>query len=748
MKEATYLHLKRSERVRLPGSPSAVRSSDGDVVVELPCAAYAMSENGALHRDHARESTVQILRVRAHGKNILRLSMDPGCGMEESTPMLNPVTMPARVALEVKATASGFDITDASGVIRGRINCAPIPVDHWSDLLPAREKQFEVEWFPDGATSVPFKSYDQFAHGVTDSIPIGYVEEGDLPKRTLFSFHATGDECFVGTGERFAKMDLAGRGITLQNEDGLGVNSRRTYKNVPFYVSNRPYGLFVHTSSRLDLSLAERSTRSVQGSIDDGALDLFIIGGGGVREVLYNYCCLTGFSPDLPLWSYGIWMSRMTYFSDEEVRGIARRLREEDFPCDVLHLDTGWFAKDWVCEWKFSPERFPDPVRFMADLKADGYRVTLWQTPDISAQSDVAPIAREKGYLPKVKQTSEAGSDFSMQQIYGPIDFSNPEACAWYQHELLTPLLKMGAAAIKTDFGEFIDMTAEYHSLPASKLRNRYALLYQQAAFEATRAIYGDHKTLIWARAGWAGCQRYPLHWGGDAECSWEGMAGSLRGGLHLGLSGFTYWSHDVPGFHGNPDFMNSRPSNDLYVRWTQFAVFSSHIRYHGTGPREPYAFPEVADLVRAWWKLRYKLIPYIKEQAEASAARGLPMLRAMLLEDETDPTCWQLDDQYMFGDAFLVAPVMNDHGVRNVYLPAGDWVCFWSGRVYPGRQWLLKHDCPLHRMPVFVKVGAEIPVYLSPVSCTDAMRSDDVDRIVVNETFRGIGMDDSRNEA
>ena len=297
----------------------------------------------------------------------------------------------------------------------------------------------------------------------------------------------------------------------------------------------------------------------------------------------------------------------------------------------------------------------------------------------------------------------------------------------------------MGAAAIKTDFGETIDMEADYHSLPAGKLRNRYALLYQQAAFEATRSVHGDEETLIWARAGWAGCQRYPLHWGGDAECSWEGMAGTLRGGLHLGLSGFTYWSHDVPGFHGTPDFMNTRPTDELYVRWTQFAVFSSHIRYHGTGPREPYEFPEVADVVRDWWKLRYALIPYVKQQAEASASRGLPMIRAMLLDAEADPTCWHLDDQYMFGDAFLVAPVMNDHGVRNVYLPEGNWVCFWSGRPYSGGQWLLKHESPLHQMPVFVKAGAELPIYPSPVSCTDEMNLDNVEQITVDETFQGV---------
>ncbi len=740
----SFLELDKTEKLRVGDVPQRVYEQNDSVIIEVPFNEYtvkAISGNTCLSRNESTQPIIQFLCVSAYGHDCLRISLSSTQSMSDNSDMLNPATMASKVKLSVVETSTGFEIIDSHQNIRAKINCKQIATKHWSDLLPAREKSLEIEWIPDGKVAVPFKSYDMFAHGSSDSLPLAYVEKNGKIIRTTFSFEARHNECFVGTGERFSKMDLAGKTITLENTDGLGVNSHRTYKNIPFYMSNRPYGLFVHTSSKTHLSLADISTRSAQGLIEDSELDLFIIGGGNLKNILRNYCGITGFSPQLPLWSYGIWMSRMSYFSADEITTIGQRLRREDFPCDVLHIDTGWFEKDWVCEWKFSAERFPNPSQFIKDLKDQGYRVTLWQTPDISSKSDRAPLAQEEGYVPQLNDTGESGSDFSMQELIGQIDFSNPEACKWYRNELLKPLLKMGTAAIKTDFGENIIMEADYHSIPAEKLRNLYALLYQKNAFEVTQEVYGEGQSLVWARAGWAGCQRYPLHWGGDAESSWEGMAGSLKGGLHLGLSGFTYWSHDVPGFHGTPDFMNSWPSDELYVRWTQFGVFSSHFRYHGTSPREPYEYPNVADTVRSWWKLRYAMIPYIVEQAEIASQAGMPLLRALVMEDENDPTCWHIDDQYMFGEAFMVAPVMNDLGCRDVYLPAGEWIDFWTGKPMTGQTWIRDLQSPLHRMPLFVKRGAEIPLSNQPVACTDEMEPELIEKVTIEEGFDGIAV-------
>lgn len=251
-------------------------------------------------------------------------------------------------------------------------------------------------------------------------------------------------------------------------------------------------------------------------------------------------------------------------------------------------------------------------------------------------------------------------------------------------------------------------------------LNNLYALLYQKAAYEITKEVTGDG--IVWARAAWAGCQRYPLHWGGDSASTWDGMAGSLKGGLHFGLSGFAFWSHDVPGFHSLPDFMNSPVSDDIYVRWTQFGVFSSHIRYHGTSKREPWSYPAIASIVKKWWKLRYALIPYIMEQSEKATRTGYPVLRALIFHHPEDKLCWHIDDEYYFGDDFLVAPVMNSEGYRDVYLPKGEWVNFFTGECFEGECWLKKVDVPLEEMPVYVRRGATIPMYPEEVDCTDEM--------------------------
>jgi len=367
-----------------------------------------------------------------------------------------------------------------------------------------------------------------------------------------------------------------------------------------------------------------------------------------------------------------------------------------------------------------------------------GIRISLWQLPCIAKGTKYYDIANANRYVaPKSEQVS-LGSNFSDVEFDGAIDFTNPAAATWYQG-LLERLLGMGAAVIKTDFGEAIEPNADYYGMPYAKLHNLYGLLYQKAAYEASRKSKGPENAMIWARAGWTGCQRYPLHWGGDCACSWDGMAGSLRGGLHIGISGFGFWSHDVPGFHGVPSFMNSRPANDLYIRWTQMGVFTSHLRYHGTSEREPYEYPEVADIARKWLNLRYALIPYLVEQGHIVARSGYPMLRALVFHHSDDLACWSIDDEFYCGDSFLVAPVMNSEGVRDVYLPEGRWIDFWTGERISGPVRLRNVEHPLERMPVFVKEGAVVPVYPLIVQSTNEMDLSRVVSIAFDGTYRGL---------
>lgn len=717
------------------GRPTAISAQDGDIVVEVPFIKQQAANE--IRPDTDAPSQRYQLRLRAYGERIIRVAVGREEALMPDSDMLRLHPELTKNHLHFEQTESSWIVFDSEGVKRANFSFAESPVDHWSDLLPPPEETLVLSLYPEAGKEIRLSSHDQFFPARHDAFALAFVERADGIHRSTLSFHAEADEKFVGTGERFAKMDLAGKTFQLKNQDGQGVNNQRTYKNVPFYMSSRGYGCFLHTSAFSKFSLADHSSRSVQLLAESPQLDLLLFGGDSPEAILKGYRQVTGFPPMLPLWSFGIWMSRMTYFSAEEVETICRRLRDEDFPCDVIHLDTGWFRTDWLCEWKFNPERFPDPKGFISGLKANGYRVSLWQMPYVAAEAEQLKEAVANNYISKARAAQErSASNFSALDYAGTIDFTYPKAVAWYQ-DLLRELLEMGVVCIKTDFGEDIHLDADYHAMDAQELNNLYALLYQKAAFEVTENLTGEG--IIWARAGWAGCQRYPLHWGGDAACSWDGMAGSLKGGLHLGLSGFAFWSHDVPGFHGVPNFMNAVIPDDLYVRWTQFGVFSSHIRYHGTSKREPYEYPAIAAMIRQWWKLRYALIPYILQESEIAVQTGYPVLRALLFHHPDDKMCWHIDDQYYFGGDFLVAPMMNSENKRDVYLPDGEWINFFDGKQYQGGKWLKDYACSLREMPVWVQAGAEIPIYPEAVNCTDEMDLKKTKTLKITESFKGI---------
>lgn len=729
--------LQKDEVLWKAYAPTCIKEKDGDIVITIPYQQQKRQEDMAPDMEVLQKSYDLI--IRAYDSTILRIftTMLHDDMLEEDDMLQMQVN---RMALHLEGT----NIIDVYGKKRGTINLnAPI-LDYWSDLLPPPQPAPFITFYPDGDENKPIElSDDHFSPPRYDALPLGFVSCGiattkeETNERATISFKCQANECFVGTGERFRKMDLSGQTFQLKNQDGQGVNNRRCYKNIPFYMSSRMYGVFYHTSDYCKLSLADHSSRSVQFMCDRATIDAFLIGGKTPEEILHNYRKLTGFPSMPPLWSYGIWMSRMTYFSAEEVNDICDHLRKEHYPCDVIHLDTGWFRTDWLCEWKFNPERFPDPKGFIQDLKKKGFRVSLWQLPYVAKGAEQLEEAKANQYIaPLLKEQASEGSNFSALDYAGTIDFTYDKAVEWYKNNLLKPLLDMGVTCIKTDFGENIHLDAVYHSMTPEQLNNLYALLYQKAAFEITKEVTGDG--IIWARAAWAGCQRFPLHWGGDSASSWDGMAGSLKGGLHFGLSGFAFWSHDVPGFHSIPDFMNSPINPQVYVRWTQFGVFTSHIRYHGTCKREPWHYPEIAPIIKRWWKLRYRLIPYIIQQSEMACQSGLPIVQALLFHHPNDRQCWHIDDEYYFGNEFLVCPVMNDKGIRDIYLPDGEWINFFTGERMEGGKWYDAVKTPLDLMPVFVHPNATIPIYPYDVDCTDDMDLSKAINLEITDNYIG----------
>ena len=374
----------------------------------------------------------------------------------------------------------------------------------------------------------------------------------------------------------------------------------------------------------------------------------------------------------LPLWTFGTWMSRITYFSQQEGLDIAANLRKHKIPADVIHFDTGWFGVDWQCDYQFAADRFADPVAMMKKMRADGFHVCLWQLPY---------------FTPKNKFFGELlDGDMAVRNACGSspyedavLDLSNPKTVSWYQQKI-AGLVKQGVGAIKCDFGEAAPLDGFYHSGRGGLYEhNLYPLRYNKALWEAVKANSADDEGVIWARSAWAGSQRYPLHWGGDAATTNTGFIGDLRGGLSFGLSGFSFWSHDIGGF------VTETPE-DLYRRWLPFGFLSSHSRAHGAPPTEPWLISKgLTDAFRESAELKYKLMPYVYAQAKDCSERGLPMLRALLVEFPDDPGAWLVEDEYMFGSQILVAPLLESGTSRMCYLPAGKWIDYQSGKVYEG---------------------------------------------------------------
>jgi alpha-D-xyloside xylohydrolase len=534
------------------------------------------------------------------------------------------------------------------------------------------------------------------AKGVVNSMPmpLSFVRNSsNLHRNFAASFTLSPDEKLFGGGESFTRLNKRGQKLVLYTYDAYSAQTPYMYKPVPFFVSSRGYGMFVHTSAPLTLDLGHSYDEANVIYLGDDVLDLFFFF-GSPKEILSEYTAITGRAPVPPLWSFGLWMGRESYYSEEEVRGVAKKLREERIPSDVIHIDTGWTEVPHRCDFEFSHSRFEDPQKMLSDLKGDGFRVSLWQLPYLNPKNELHEEASERDHVVLSTYGKPPVDD-------AVIDLSDPEAVSWYQ-EKLAKLLRMGVGAFTADFGEAAPLTGIYHERTSNFLEhNLYPLRYNKAVADITREITGNGA--IYARSAWAGSQRYPIHWGGDAEITDGAMASTLRGGLSLGLCGFSFWSHFIGGFS------QKSPAN-LYLRWLAFGVLSSHSRCHGEPPTEPWEYGEgFTEAFRRIVELRYRLMPYIYAQAALASREGHPMVRALFFEYPEDPTSWLIEDQYLFGSDVLVAPIMEEAPDREVYLPPGSWIDYQGGRVYEGARW---HSMRAGRLPVVMlaRDGSAIP--------------------------------------
>lgn len=521
----------------------------------------------------------------------------------------------------------------------------------------------------------------------TPYVPFSFVRRArDAGRSTAATFELAQDERIYGFGESFTRLNKRGQRVVAFIRDAMGAQSPLQYKAIPFFLSSRGYGMFVHTSAPVTFDVGAEFDAHHTIYSGDELLDLFVFL-GDPKDVLSEYTAITGRSPVPPLWSFGLWMSRITYKAEAEVRDVAAKLRQYRIPADVLHLDTGWFETDWRSDYQFAKSRFTDPAGMIRDLKKDGFHVSLWQYTYFTPKNVLSRELVEQGLTVR-----DAGGRPTPDDAV--VDFSNPAAVAWYRAKL-APLLAMGVGAIKADFGEGAPVDGVYHSGRTGWYEhNLYPLRYNAAVFDLTKEVTGEG--IIWARSAWAGSQRYPLHWGGDAENTNSSMAAELRAGLSFGMSGFTYWSHDAGGF------VNRAP-RDLYRRWLAFGVLTSHTRTHGAPPREPWEYDDslVTDFRRAV-ELKYQLMPYIFAEAQTSSAHGWPMLRTLFFEYPEDRTSWLVEDEYMFGSRLLVAPLFDAATTRPVYVPPGTWIDYQTGRSYEGGRW---HDITAGAIPIVLLV-------------------------------------------
>ncbi len=648
-----------------------------------------------------REAAV---RFRAEQPAIWRITFfPPGKPAEEREPLAAlPVLTP--LALEIEKTSSGLLVRGAEAVLEIRFR-------PWRmRFLDARGREIFSE-NPDDVDGL----------GRSFVLPLGYVRRSGRVVAITETFKLHPDERLFGLGEKFTSLDKSGQRAVSWAQDALGSTSERSHKNVPFLWSTRGFGLFLDTGARITWDLGAASCQSATIHVEDAVLDAYLICAGSPAQILGHYASLTGRAPVPPKWSFGLSLSTGgTARSQDEAQKLVSEIERNEIPVDVFHIDTWWLRNRKYCDFEWDRNAFPRPEILIGVLRRHGLKLSLWEHPYISVESELFAVGKDNRFFVQRPDGEVYVIDYGLSLAPKPdgairraapgeawnapvavIDLTNPEALAWFK-DLHRPLLRQGVDSFKTDFGEDIPADAVFaNGKTGAEMHNVYPLLYNRAVFEVIQEEKGQGA--VWARSAFAGSQRYPLVWSGDPASNSESLAATIRGGLSAGLSGLPFWSNDIGGYRGIP-------SAELYVRWAQFGLFCSHSRMHGDSPREPWYFgEEAAAIVRKYALLRYELFPYIYSAAFEAGLKGIPVIRALPLAFPDDLNVFDKDFQYMFGPGILVAPVIEPEGKHRIYLPEGCWYDYWTKEIIVGPK-NLRVQVPLDILPLYVCGGAIIP--------------------------------------
>ena len=513
-------------------------------------------------------------------------------------------------------------------------------------------------------------------------------------------------ELVYGMGERFTAFTKNGQSVDIWNEDG-GTSTYQSYKNIPFYLTNRGYGVFVNHPEKVSFEVGTEQVSKVEFSVPGESMEYFLINGPTMKEVLERYTSLTG-KPSLPpQWTFGLWLSTSftTNYDEKTVMSFIDGMEERGIPLQVFHFDCFWMKDFHWSDFVWDSRVFPDPKGMLSRIREKGLKVCVWINSYIAQESCLFAEGMEKGYFVKRKN-----GDVWQWDMWQPgmaiVDFTNPEAYKWFQSKLEV-LLDMGVDCFKTDFGERIPSEGVvYHDgSDPKKMHNYYTYLYNKCVYELLERKRGKGQAVLFARSATVGGQKFPVHWGGDCWSDYESMEESLRGGLSLLMSGFGFWAHDIGGFENTS-------TADVYKRWVAFGLLSSHSRLHGSSSyRVPWVYDdEAVDVVRFFTRLKARLMPYLYKTAIETSITGVPTMRSMVLEYTEDKTCHYVDKQYMLGDNLLVAPIFNDQSMAEYYLPKGTWTDFFTGEEKEGCGWITEKHGYLS-IPLMVKENSIVAI-------------------------------------
>jgi alpha-D-xyloside xylohydrolase len=628
------------------------------------------------HRGDTLQGPVLTIRLSSPLENVIRVRIEHYTGFQERDPK---IPLAANPAPKVEITHT----TEASTLRSGSLTARVARGEKWELSFWRGERQITRSGFR-GIGYIQHATQGAFVH---EQLSLGV------------------GECVYGFGERFTAFAKNGQVVETWNKDG-GTSSDQAYKCVPFYLTNRGYGVLVNETGPVSFEVASEKLARVGFSLPGESLEYFIIDGPTPKDVVRRLTALTGRPALPPAWSFGLWLttSFTTNYDEATVTSFIDGMKERNLPLHVFHFDCFWMREfDW-CNFEWDARVFPDPKSLLKRLHERGLKVCVWINPYIAQRSQLFAEGKQHGYLLK-KPNGDVWQTDLWQPGMGIVDFTNPAACEWYASKLRA-LLEMGVDSFKTDFGERIPTDVVYHdgSDPLG-MHNFYPILYNEVVFRLLQEVRGEGEAVLFARSSYASGQRLPVHWGGDCDSTFESMAESLRGGLSLSLCGFGYWSHDIGGFEG-------LPRASIYKRWIAFGLLSSHSRLHGSSSyRVPWHYNcDAVDVLRHFTQLKCRLMPYLYAAAVEAHREGVPMMRAMVLEFPDDPASDTLERQYLLGPSLLVAPVMTENGEVDFYLPAGRWTHFLSGDVREGGRWH-RERYDFLSLPLFVRPGTILPI-------------------------------------